>query len=95
MTKKMITSKKPYPLRKEVVEDLSTLDDGIHQMWDEQDRLYQGIVKDKKVLFFVTPLGVVYQDNGFTKDLEQEFKEVGGLSSPDDFKTIAKFNKWI
>jgi hypothetical protein len=95
MTKKMITLSKDYPSRKEVVEELSTLDDGIHQMWDDRNRLYQGIVKDNKVLFYVTPLGVVYQDNGFIKDLEQDFKEIGDLSLPDDFKTIAKFNKWI
>jgi hypothetical protein len=95
MTKKMITSSSPYPSRKDVVKDLSTLDDGIHQIWDDRNRLYQGIVKDKKVLFYVTSLGTVFQDNGFTEDLEQSFKEIGDLESPDDFATIAKFNKWI
>ena len=82
--------------RKELVADLETLDDGIHKIWDDRERLYQGIVKDHKVLFFVTSMGVVYQDNGFEdKTLDQAFKELGDLSNPDDFKTVAIWNKWV
>lgn len=95
MLQKKISSKNFYPTRKEIVDNLSTLDDGLHQILDEQNRVYQGIVKNHKVLFYVSSLGVVYQDNGVIKDSEQDFKEVGGLNSPDDFKAIAEFNKWV
>lgn len=93
--KKIISSESVYPQRKEVLKDLSSLDDGIHKMWDLQNRLYQGIVKDNKVLFYVSPMGVVYQNNEVNDNSEQGFKEIGELSCPDDFFIIAKFNKWI
>ncbi len=82
--------------RKDLINDLETLDDGLHEIRDSLNRLYMGIVKDNKVLFYVSGTGTVYQDDGYNfTPYEQKFKEIGNLSSPEDFNIIAKFNKWI
>lgn len=76
--------------KSELLEALIGLGDGIHNVFDNKNRLYQGIVKNKKVIFYVTSCGSVYQNIN-----QDEFKEIGQLCGVNDFKVIAEFNKWI
>ncbi len=80
----------------ELLEALTKLGEGLHIIRDDRDRLYQGIVREGRVMFYVTSLGVVYQNMNMNFEEEfDEYEDIGGLSSPDDFKVIAEFNRWI
>lgn len=79
----------------ELLEALVKLGEGLHIIRDDRDRLYQGIVKEGRVIFYVTSLGVVYQNMNMNFEEFDEYEEIGGLSDPDDFKVIAEFNRWI
>lgn len=80
----------------ELLEALAELGEGLHIIRDDKDRIYQGIVKEGKVIFYVTSVGVVYQNETTAwKDKFAEYKEIGWLSDPNHFKVIAEFNRWI
>lgn len=82
--------------REQLINELEKIGDGINTITDDKNRLYQGIVKNGTILFYVDSMGGVFQNKNHKKPIvEPSFKEIGQLQRKEDFEVIAVFNEWI